>query len=1000
MPGKAKIFFIMIFIISAVICSCSGKQNGGVSYGMGSINLSGYDFNAHGYIPLDYQWEFYWKQLLVPADFATGKPEFTGYINVPGVWNGYNTGKETATGDGYATYRLAVKNLAPGEYGLKLPAMATAYRLWINDHETASNGRVATGSWMVPQQMPAVAFFKTSGEDVFITVQVSNFMSDKGGIWDKILLGTEQQIIKKRIVSIAFNLMLFGSILIMAMYHFALYFFRKKTVFTFYFGLVCSVIALRILITGEFILVYLVPEMNWSFEIKTEFVTVYAGFAFFILFLHALYSGEFSRKAVKFFIITSVVFLLITILLPVKMSAKLLPAYHVIIVAGFIYILYALIAAVKAKREGAIYILAGCLILTFVVINDILDSNAVIHTGYFFPEGLIIFIFSQSFILARIFSLSMNRVEELSYQLQVSYNRIDEYNRNLETMIDERTAELADANARLVELDRTKTDFFANVSHELRTPLTLILAPVENALSGRKPVTRDSLEMIHRNGRNLLYLINDLLDISRITAGRMTLELMECDLVETIRNCCADMEQAAGMHGISLNCRMPSVPVNVYIDENRIVRVINNLFSNSFKFTTSGGAIDVEVCSSNNSARIIFSDTGCGIPEDRIDQVFERFATVGTGAGGRCDGTGLGLSIVKDIINLHGGTVAVESRHEKQYSGNHGTVFTLEIPQGMKHLEGRNDIIFTGRSAAIRQNFSGITGDTGVVVQPHNAEMNPGSNDDLPLLLIVEDNDDLRKLLVEMLSGYYSVYAASDGAEAIKILQDVNEIDLVVSDIMMPGMDGHELLKWMRAREEYNTIPVVFLTARADHFMKIISFEHGALDYVTKPFNADELLLRIKNQMEQKKIRNALRRNYEKLLEKLGRMAGSVSRNESYSHDEMKDSAIPHEDQRMELVCSFIRDHYSEDLTRESLAAAVDLNPDTFSRYFNQYTGRTLADYINEFRVAEAKRRLAESDSPVTRISMDIGFDSIRTFNRVFKKHTGMNPGEFRESVN
>jgi YesN/AraC family two-component response regulator len=239
-------------------------------------------------------------------------------------------------------------------------------------------------------------------------------------------------------------------------------------------------------------------------------------------------------------------------------------------------------------------------------------------------------------------------------------------------------------------------------------------------------------------------------------------------------------------------------------------------------------------------------------------------------------------------------------------------------------------------------------------------------------------------VLVNLLGGRYIVYEAANGHDALKVLEQTDEIDLVLSDIMMPGMDGHELLRKIRSDERFEGLPVVFLTARADSFMKIEGLDLGAIDYVTKPFNTGELILRIRNQMEQKRLRNRLRRNYESLIARLKLSGTRNAANESID--------------KIENVCAFIKENYMHDLTRDELADSAGLNPDTFSRIFNQHTGKTLLDYINEIRIEEAKLRLAGTADPVTRICIDTGFENIRTFNRVFKKLTGVTPGEFRGS--
>jgi signal transduction histidine kinase/AraC-like DNA-binding protein len=961
--------------------SCRGDYSQNIIAERGSITLNNYDFER-AIIPLDYHWEFYWNRLYSPEDFVKTSPVRSGWIKVPGVWNGYDYGSGKAGGDGYATYRFTVKKIPAGTYGLKISTMATAYKLWVNGKFLSSNGIVATDNSMVPQQMPGVALFETAGEDVVITVQVSNYMSDKGGIWGKIYLGSADRIIKERLIASGLDLMLFGSFFIMALYHFCLYAFRRQNRFTLFFGLGCLVISARIIMTGEFFLIYIFPDINWNVQIKLEFLTVVGGSVFLLMFLRELFKAEFSDLFISIFQILSIVFTLITIMLPVKIAALFLPGYHLVIVCGLLYIIYALVHAVRNGREDAFFIMGSYIVLMLALVNDILDSNNIIHTGYFLPYGLFLFILPQSIILSRVFFRSFTMVEQLSGELQILNKRIDEDNKNLESMIEARTSELSAANNRLHELDRAKSDFFANISHEFRTPLTLMLAPIDEALSGVK-LNRDTFEMMHRNGKNLLSLITDLLDISRITAGRMILEVSETDVAELIRQFCDDMKASSKLKNIDLTYNLPDSKVNVYVDQGRIANVISNFFSNSFKFTNSGGRIELSLAVVDNYVIIKFSDTGCGIEADKLDIIFDRFSQADTGSTRRYEGTGIGLSLVKELVELHGGEVSVESRHINEYPDNHGSVFTVKLLTGRDHFQGRDNIVYidNDRGHLSMPYVRGIESDMSGPIS-----LNADDSDDVPSILVVEDNEDIRRLLLKMLGTRYIVFEASNGLDAVAVLEEKDDIDLVISDIMMPGMDGHELIQWIRGDERFEGLPVIFLTARAENFMKIEGLDLGAIDYVTKPFNTDELILRIRNQIELKSLRNSLMRNYEIISAKLRAVNIRTVTEDNAS--------------KIETICSFIKEHYMEDLIRDDLAAAVGINPDTFSRLFNIHTGRSLFDYVNELRINEAKRRLIESTEAITRISISTGFDNIRTFNRVFKKITGMTPGEFRGTLN
>ena len=654
---------------------------------------------------------------------------------------------------------------------------------------------------------------------------------------------------------------------------------------------------------------------------------------------------------------------------------------NALVIIGSILIIITSARLSIVSRPAGMFFISWTILLsgsiTIILKNyGFIQSNS--FTDNYFSLATVLETVLLSFALAdRINIMKLEKEDAQCEALRIQ----KEATETLEMKVSERTSELAAANEKLRELDRVKTDFFSNISHELRTPLTLILAPVEDALSGRN-LSVENLEMISRNGLNLLSLINDLLDISRITAGRMMLNVSKTDLCELVKEFCGEMESAAKLKGIKLACSFQE-PVIAFVDRERIQHVISNFFSNSLKFTAAGGRIDVSVKNENNWCIIEFSDTGCGIPADKIATIFDRFTQADTSSTRHYEGTGIGLSIVKEFVKIHGGEVSVESRHSVEYPEAHGTVFTVKFLRGREHLSGRADITFTDETVQYRGELPHVRG-IDPVQKPVEETDSGVSEDDASAVLVVEDNADLRRMLVNMLRGRYIVYEAADGNEAVKALEDKEEIDLVLSDIMMPGMDGHELLCRIRSDERFDSLPVILLTARADSFMKVEGLELGATDYITKPFNSSELILRIRNQVELRKLRNSAMRNYNRLMEKLK----SVSKRDiSGENASMIDS-----------ICEFIKENYMQELTREDIAETAGIKPDTFGRLFNQHTGKTLNEYINELRISEARRRLAETDYTVTRISLDVGFDNIRTFNRVFKKFTFMSPVEYREN--
>jgi PAS domain S-box-containing protein len=384
------------------------------------------------------------------------------------------------------------------------------------------------------------------------------------------------------------------------------------------------------------------------------------------------------------------------------------------------------------------------------------------------------------------------------------------------------------------ELDRLKTEFFANISHELRTPLTLILGPVRKRLAaaGINEAERRDLELIERNARLLLRYVNDLLDLSKLEAGRMEAEYAEVDLAHMVRRVASIFESLAKERGVVCAIETPgSLPVEV--DPPKIERVLLNLLSNAFKFTPAGGAVRIAVSGVGDRAIVEVEDTGPGISTDRRETIFEKFGRLEKGADRRFGGTGLGLSIVKQFVGLHGGSISVED----PLNGS-GSLFRVELPIAapagahVRHTVEEQDLETTRQTveelkipAAVRQPSS-----------PASASA--------PVVLLVEDNPDMNAFIADTLAATYRVICAFDGQEGLeKALEE--RPDLILCDIMMPRMSGDRLVTEIRRHQELEDVPIVLLTAKADEELRIKLLQEGAQDYLHKPFDTRALLAKV-----------------------------------------------------------------------------------------------------------------------------------------------------------
>ena len=436
--------------------------------------------------------------------------------------------------------------------------------------------------------------------------------------------------------------------------------------------------------------------------------------------------------------------------------------------------------------------------------------------------------------------------------------------------------ELRAANAKLGELDAAKTAFFSNVSHEFRTPLTLMLGPIEDCLADRaKPLSGQHakrLKLAHDNALRLLKLVNALLDFSRIEAGRMRASFAPLDLARLTAELAGMFQSATDRVGIRLVIDCPPLPESLWVDRDLWERVVSNLVSNAFKFTLVG-EIAVRVRDGEACAVLEVADTGVGIAAAELPRIFERFHRVSGAVGRTHEGTGIGLSLVRELVELHGGRVTVKS------VPGHGTTFRVEIPKGFQHLPAEavsqtpadaKVALDAAAHAAEATRWAGASAPQAVKEETATAGA-PRAK-----VLIVDDNADLREYLRGLLSPAYEVSTASDGIEALEALLS-DRPDIVVSDVMMPRLDGLGLVRKLRADPATADLPVILLSARAGEESAIGGLDAGSDDYLAKPFSARELLARVRTHVELARMRRAWIEELKRANRELDAFSYSVS---------------------------------------------------------------------------------------------------------------------------
>ena len=521
---------------------------------------------------------------------------------------------------------------------------------------------------------------------------------------------------------------------------------------------------------------------------------------------------------------------------------------------------------------------------------------------------------------------------------------------------------------KLQELDRIKTNFFTNISHEFRTPLTLILGPLEKLMSENKDENiQPQYELIHKSADNLLKLINQLLDLSTIDAGKMKLNIAKVDAINFIKGITASFRPLANIKNIQLEFSSNLEQLDTFFDKDKFEKIISNLLSNAIKFTNEKGKIYISVSiNSNEIIEILVEDNGIGIPEAELQNIFNRFSKVENSHV--VGGTGIGLALVKELVELHKGTISVESDFDK------GSKFRINLPlkiEYYKNLQTDN----ASQKEKIKQREIPAEENVNEAIEKHKHDFE-NSEDNVPIVLIVEDENDIRNFIKENLGKDYKILESENGKDGFQ--KSVEHIpDLVVSDIIMPEMDGIVLCKNIKTDERTSHIPVILLTAKSSVENKLEGLETGADDYLTKPFRISELKIRISNLIEQrKKLRERFRK--EILLEP-------------------KDIAVASADERfLHRVSDIIEKHMSDyNFTVDNFASEIGMSRMQLHRKLNAVTGQAASDFIRNCRLKRAAKLLKGKHGNIGEIAYDVGFNNPSYFSECFKKLFGVLPSEY-----
>jgi len=797
-----KFLFFVVACLFLTSCSGTSQHKTPPVAHQGVLDLSQWDFEKDGVVRLNGEWEFHWKQLLGAGEFASANTtKEQDFIKLPSSWNGYQVNGEEIGGDGYATYRLQIigKQL-PKQLMFRTSWMGTSYNLFVNGELVASNGAVATTrETMRPEYLPLTEGYSTSGADSLeIILQVSNFYHTEGGAWYPIEIGLEQQITKIRESNLSVNLFLCGGIFIMGIYYLGLYAFRRKEESSLLFSIFCLLMAFRSLITGELFLLSVFPGIDWNLLVQLDYLSFYLGVLFFAAFIHVLFPKLYSTYFLNSYIVICLLFALTIIVFPVNIFTQYIPIFRILTVVFTIYSSYVLIVAVVKKMQGARIVLAGGVFFSLSIISDAVYQQGLLDYYFFFRSdfGFIVFISSQSFLLMMRYTNAFNETERLLASVE-----------------------------RAESATQAKSQFLAKMSHEIRTPLNGILGVVQ--LLGKTKLTqlqKGYLKLIDDSGASLLHIINDILDLSKVEAGKMTLEDKSFNLEALIEGilslCCAQASRKSVQLSLDYDANLAKFFIG---DSSRLNQVLLNLINNAIKFTNQG-AVNIQVTSTTLTSalegiEIKIKDSGIGILPDVLETLFDPFKQADESTTRKYGGTGLGLSISKQIIDLMGGSIIAQSEPQV------GSTFTVLL--NLKRDESAHE------EESVVHDYADEETTTEIKLLGH--------------ILVVDDSEINRMIAQHMLEAFgLTVVTADNGQEALEQLQK-HTFDLILMDCEMPIMDGYEASRTIRSiQSSEERIPIIALTADAFDENRRKCEEAGMDAFLSKPIMQDVLLAILK----------------------------------------------------------------------------------------------------------------------------------------------------------
>jgi signal transduction histidine kinase/DNA-binding response OmpR family regulator len=576
------------------------------------------------------------------------------------------------------------------------------------------------------------------------------------------------------------------------------------------------------------------------------------------------------------------------------------------------------------------------------------------------------------------------------------------------------------------QISDIKLRFFTNISHELRTPLTLIAGPVEQVLKNDKlPAdAREQLVVVERNTSRMLRLVNQILDFRKIQNKKMKMQVQRVDIVPFVRKVMDNFEAVAEEHRIDFLFQTEKEHLYLWVDADKLEKIVFNLLSNAFKYTPNGKMITMFIREDENTVSIGVQDQGIGIAENKKKSLFVRFENLVDKNLFNQASTGIGLSLVKELVEMHKATISVDSRLGE------GSCFKVDFLKGKEHYDKETEFILEDADAPVRMGQvvdianSSIQSETLIpddsekieAVYEEDAAKEENSKE---LMLLVEDNQELREFLRSIFSPMYRVVEAADGREgankALKYLPDI-----IISDVMMPEKDGIEMTRELRADMTTSHIPIILLTAKTTIESKLEGLEYGADDYITKPFSATYLQARVENLLMQRKKLQSFYRDSLMHINMSVTSGELVALTKAMAEEERKivpereeeqtqlqsqqqptiPDMSPNDRKFMDKLVELMEQNMDNgDLVVDDLVRELAVSRSVFFKKLKTLTGLAPIEFIKEIRIKRATQLIETGEFNMTQISYMVGINDPRYFSKCFKAQVGMTPTEYKEKI-